>query len=196
MSQFWLYFELGLTHVLDINAYDHVLFIAVLVAAYNLSEWKKILWLVSLFTIGHTVSLALATFEIVIVSSELVEFLIPLTILFTALYNLVTAGRKKTKNNKIQVLYFATLFFGIIHGLGFSTYFRMISANLESKTLPLLEFALGIEAAQIIIVLAVLMISFIFQYIMKYSKRDWILIISSIVIGFVIPMLLESDFLA
>lgn len=194
MSQFWLYFELGLTHVLDFNAYDHVLFIIVMVAAYTLQEWKKILWLVSLFTIGHTVSLALSTFEVIIVSSDLVEFLIPLTILVTALYNLSTAGKNKSKNHKIQVLYFATLFFGIIHGLGFSTYFKMISGNLESKALPLLEFALGIETAQLIVVLAVLLLSFIFQFFFRYSRRDWILIISSIVIGFSIPMVLGSVF--
>lgn len=193
MSQFWLYFNLGLTHVLDWQAYDHILFIAVLVAAYSFSEWKKIVWLVSLFTIGHTLSLALSTFNVVIVKSELVEFLIPLTILLTAVYN-IFAVEKKSKNGKIQVLYFATLFFGIIHGFGFSTYFKMISGNVSEKLLPLLEFALGIETAQIIIVLAVLVLSFIFQNIFRFSKRDWILIISSIVIGFAIPMLAENIF--
>ncbi|WP_424492955.1 HupE/UreJ family protein [Salinimicrobium sp. GXAS 041] len=193
MSQFWLYFNLGLEHVLDWQAYDHVLFITVLVAAYSLTEWKKILWLVTLFTLGHTVSLALSTFEIVKVKSELIEFLIPLTILLTAIYNLTKAG-KKGKNNKIQVLYFATIFFGIIHGLGFSTYFKMISGSATNKALPLLEFALGIEAAQIIVVLAVLLISFLFQYLFKFTHRDWILVVSSIVIGFAIPMLIENIF--
>lgn len=179
--------------MLDWNAYDHILFIAVLVAAYGFNEWKKIGWLVSIFTIGHTISLALSTFEIVIVKSELVEFLIPLTILLTAVFNIFSAG-KKSKNGKIQVLYFATLFFGIIHGLGFSTYFKMISGNISQKTLPLLEFALGIETAQIIIVLVVLILSFIFQSIFRFSRRDWILIISSMVIGFAIPMLAENIF--
>ena len=193
MSQFWLYFNLGLQHVLDWQAYDHVLFITVLVAAYSFIEWKKILWLVTLFTIGHTLSLALSTFEVVIVSSELVEFLIPLTILLTAIYNLSKAG-KKSRNNKIQVLYFATIFFGIIHGLGFSTYFKMISGSASNVALPLLEFALGIEAAQIIVVLAVLLISFLVQFVFKFSQRDWILVVSSIVIGFAIPILVENIF--
>lgn len=193
MSQFWLYFNLGLQHVLDWQAYDHVLFITVLVAAYSLNEWKKIIWLVTIFTIGHTLSLALSTFEVVIVRSELIEFLIPLTILLTAVYNLTRAG-KKSRTNKIQVLYFATLFFGIIHGLGFSTYFKMISGSTSNIALPLLEFALGIEAAQIIVVLVVLLISFLVQYIFKFSQRDWILVVSSIVIGFAIPMLIENIF--
>ena len=193
MSQFWLYFNLGLQHVLDWQAYDHVLFIAVLVAAYTFSEWKKIVWLVTLFTLGHTLSLALSTFEVVLVKSELVEFLIPLTILLTAVFNLFTAG-KKANSGKINVLYVATLFFGLIHGLGFSTYFKMISGNTSEKILPLIEFALGIEAAQIIVVLVVLLLSFIFQSIFRFSKRDWILVISSIVIGFAIPMLAENIF--
>jgi hypothetical protein len=193
MSQFWLYFNLGLQHVLDWQAYDHVLFITVLVAAYSISEWKNIIWLVTIFTIGHTLSLALSTFEVVIVRSELVEFLIPLTILLTAVYNLTRAG-KKSRNNKIQVLYLATLFFGIIHGLGFSTYFKMISGSSSNIVLPLLEFALGIEAAQIIVVLVVLLLSFLVQYIFKFSQRDWILVVSSIVIGFAIPMLIENIF--
>lgn len=193
MSQFWLYFNLGLRHVLDWTAYDHVLFITVLVAAYSFNEWKKTIWLVTIFTVGHTLSLALSTFEIVIVRSDLVEFLIPLTILLTALYNLTNAG-KKSRNQKIQVLYFATLFFGIVHGLGFSTYFKMISGSATNVALPLLEFALGIEVAQIIVVIAVLLLSFLVQFIFKFSQRDWILVISSIVIGFTIPMLIENVF--
>lgn len=193
MSQFWLYFNLGLQHVLDWQAYDHVLFIAVLVAAYTFTEWKKIVWLVTLFTLGHTLSLALAAFEVVMVKSELVEFLIPLTILLTALFNLFTAG-KKANSGKINVLYVATLFFGLIHGLGFSTYFRMIAGNSSEKALPLLEFALGIEAAQIIVVCVVMLLGFIFQNIFRFSRRDWVLVISSIVIGFAIPMLMGSIF--
>lgn len=193
MSQFWLYFNLGLQHVLDWRAYDHVLFITVLVAAYSFNEWKRIIWLVTIFTIGHTLSLALSTFEVVIVRPELVEFLIPLTILLTALYNLFTAG-KKSKDTRIQVLYFATLFFGIVHGLGFSSYFKMIAGSMANKALPLLEFALGIEAAQIIVVIVVLLLSFLFQFIFRFSQRDWVLVISSIVVGFAIPMLIENIF--
>lgn len=193
MSQFWLYFNLGLQHVLDWRAYDHVLFITVLVAAYSINEWKKIIWLVTIFTLGHTLSLALSTYNIIIVRSDMVEFLIPLTILLTAIYNLAKAG-KKSRNNKMQFFYFATLFFGIIHGLGFSTYFKMVSANTTNLALPLLEFALGIETAQIIVVLAVLLLSFLVQYVFKFSQRDWILVVSSIVIGFAIPMLIENIF--
>jgi len=186
MTEFFLYLKLGLTHVLDWQAYDHVLFLIVLVAAYNFSNWKRIIILVSLFTLGHTVSLLLANFNMVLVSSKWIEFLIPVTILITAIYNLGASG-KNNRSEKVGLFYVITLFFGLIHGFGFATYFKMISGGNE--ILPLLEFALGVEIAQIIVVGAVLILNFIFQTIFRYSKRDWVLVISSIVIGVIIPML-------
>jgi len=190
MNEFWIYFKLGLTHVLDYNAYDHVLFLTVLVAAYTFYEWKNVVGLVTVFTIGHTISLILASYDIVNVSSSIIEFLIPITIFITALYNLFTAG--KNNNSRISILYATTLFFGIIHGLGFSSFFLSTTGSKGVEILRLLEFALGIEAAQLIVVLVVLIISFIFQSIFKFSKRDWTLVISSIVIGLVIPMLIAN----
>lgn len=189
MSEFWLFLKLGLTHVLDIQAYDHVLFIIVLVAAYNFSNWKRLLGLVSLFTLGHTISLLLASYDIVSVSSKVIELLIPITILVTALFN-IFAARKSNHSEKVGLLFILTFFFGLIHGFGFATYFNMIKD--ETTILPLLEFALGIEIAQIIVVIAILIVSFIFQSFLRFNKRDWILIISSIVIGMVIPMLIEN----
>lgn len=186
MTEFFLYLKLGLTHVLDWQAYDHVLFLIVLVAAYNFSNWKRIIILVSLFTLGHTVSLLLANFNMVLVSSIWIEFLIPVTILITAIYNLGASG-KNNRSEKVGLFYVITLFFGLIHGFGFATYFKMISG--DNEILPLLEFALGVEIAQIIVVGAVLILNFIFQTIFRFSKRDWVLVISSIVIGIIIPML-------
>ncbi|WP_459212726.1 HupE/UreJ family protein [Aquimarina rhabdastrellae] len=191
MSEFWLYFKLGITHVLDWQAYDHVLFLIVLTVAYSFEHWKRILGLVTVFTIGHTLSLILATYNIVHVNANLVEFLIPVTILITALFNVFTAG-KNPKGTKMGMLLFSTLFFGLIHGLGFSNYFRAISSNTSSKIIPLLEFALGIEAAQLIVVFLLLIISFVIQTIFRFSRRDWVLVVSSIVIGMVIPMLLRN----
>ena len=191
MSQFWLYFQLGLEHVLDWNAYDHILFLIVLVAAYSFSSWKRVLWLVTIFTLGHTLALFLSVYQIVIVSSKWVEALIAVTIFVTALYNILTAKKKESQKN-ISLLYFATAFFGIIHGLGFSTYFKMISSNTNSKFLPLLEFALGIEAAQVIVVLVVLILAFICPNFFRINKRDWILVLSSIVIGVILPILREN----
>ena len=186
MSDFLLYLKLGLTHVLDWQAYDHILFLIVLVAAYNFSNWKRIFILVSLFTIGHTISLLLANYSVVAVSSKWIEFLIPVTILVAAVYNLFTSG-KINRSEKAALFYVITVFFGLIHGFGFATYYKMITGGNE--ILPLFEFALGIEFAQLIIVTIVLVLSFIFQSIFRFNKRDWVLVVSSIVIGVVIPML-------
>ncbi len=191
MSQFWLYFRLGLEHVLDWQAYDHILFLIVLVAAYSFSSWKRILWLVTLFTIGHTLALFLSVYGIVKVDSAWVELLIPVTIIVTALYNIFTAS-KKERNKNHNLLSFTTVFFGLIHGLGFSSYFKMVASNTESKLLPLLEFALGIETAQVIVVIAVMILAFIAQNILSVSKRDWVLVTSAIVIGIILPILQEN----
>lgn len=187
MDSFLFYFKEGLFHVLDWNAYDHILFLVVLTVPYLISNWKKLFTLVTVFTIGHTFTLAMSAYGVIRVNSSLVEILIPVTILITALYNIFTAG-KKNRNQKIGIHIFAALFFGLIHGLGFSTYFKMMTASTDSKLLPLLEYTLGIESAQIIIVLVVLIVSFIGQSIFRFSLRDWVMVISSIVIGVAIPV--------
>jgi hypothetical protein len=193
MSEFMLYLNVGLKHVLDINAYDHVLFLTALVVPYHFKDWKKIITLVSVFTLGHTLALVLAVFELVKINVTLVEFLIPITILCTAVYNLFKSGKGKNTAS-ISATVFITLFFGIIHGLGFSNYFNSILAGTPSdKIIPMLQFAVGIEIAQLAVVVTVLLISFIVQYFMRNSKRNWILITSSIIIGVVIPMLIESE---
>ncbi|WP_343704819.1 HupE/UreJ family protein [Flavobacterium sp.] len=192
MSQFWIYFQIGLKHVLDINAYDHVLFLIALTVPYLFKDWKRIFLLVSLFTIGHTLALILSVYGIIAIKVNIVEFLIPITILITALYHLFTAG-KTSKNDGVNLVFFITLFFGIIHGLGFSNYFKTIlGGSAASKLLPLGEFALGIEAAQLVVVFVVLVISYIVQTVFRFSKRDWALVMSAFIIGVVIPMIIES----
>ena len=193
MSEFWIYFQIGLKHVLDIHAYDHVLFLIALAVPFSFADWKRVVLLVTLFTIGHTMALMLSVFEIVTIKVNVVELLIPITILITALFNLFTAG-KSNKKESINLVFFITLFFGIIHGLGFSNYFKSIlGGSSSSKILPLSEFALGIEAAQIVVVFVVLVLSYIVQTIFRFSKRDWTLVMSAFVIGVVIPMIVESE---
>ena len=194
MSDFWIYLQIGFKHVLDINAYDHVLFLIALAVPYDFKDWKRILILVSIFTLGHTLALLLSVFNIVMIKASVVEFLIPITILVTAVYNLFTAG-KKSKSDSLSVIGFITLFFGIIHGLGFSNYFKSIlSGNALDKLLPSLEFALGIEFAQITVVLVVLIIGYIVQTVFRFSKRDWVLVMSAFIVGVVLPMIIESEF--
>jgi len=192
MDQFWFNVKYGLNHVLDINGYDHVLFLMVLAVPYLFKDWKRVLLLVSLFTIGHTLSLVLAAYDFVSVDGKLVEFLIPITILIAAIYNVFNGG-KNDKNKRIGPLFFAALFFGLIHGLGFAREFTMVFGDASNKVLALLEFALGIELAQIIIVFLVVFFGFFFQTIFRFSKRDWIMVLSSIVIGLVIPILSANN---
>jgi len=195
LENFWFNVEYGINHVLDINAYDHVLFLIVLTIAYTFSDWKRVFLLVSMFTLGHTLSLVLAAYGVVSINGEIVEFLIPITIMITALFNVFTAGKGPQKN-KVGALFLITLAFGLIHGLGFAREFKMLLGDTDNKILLLLEFALGIELSQVIIVFVVLFLGYLMQTIFRFSKRDWVMVVSAIVIGLVIPMIMNSDFLA
>ncbi len=195
LENFWFNVEYGINHVLDINAYDHVLFLIALTVPYLFKNWKRVLLLVSLFTLGHTLSLVLAAYSIVSVNGKLVEFLIPVTILIVALFNVFTAG-KGAQKEKIGILFLSTLFFGLVHGLGFAREFQMLLGDTDNKIVLLIEFALGIELAQVIIVFLVLFLGYIVQTIFRFTKRDWIMVISAIVVGLVIPMILNSDLLS
>jgi len=179
---------MGLNHVLDFKAYDHILFLIVLAVVFSFNQWKKAILLITLFTLGHSLTLGLAAYGVVNFDINLIEFLIPVTIFITGATNLFRTGKPNQKNS-INLVF--ALFFGLIHGLGFSNYFRMMIGKSEDKLMPLLEFALGIEAAQIIIVFAILVIGALLQSVLKVSKRDWVLVTSSIVIGFSIQMILE-----
>jgi hypothetical protein len=192
MDDFMLYFKMGLHHVLDFSAYDHILFLIVLAVVFKFNQWKKVLWLVTLFTIGHSITLALSAFEIVRIQVDIIEFLIPLTIFITGLVNIITIYKTSRRNKNINLIFGS--FFGLIHGLGFSNYFKMMVGREEDKVFPLINFALGIEAAQIIIVLGVLSIGALILSIKKIKREYWILISSSIVILISIKMMFERIF--
>jgi hypothetical protein len=193
MSELWIYFEKGLRHILNLSAYDHILFLLALTVPYAFKDWKRLLLLISIFTVGHTLSLMLSVFEVVIIKVNLVEFLIPITILIIAFFNFFTAG-KSSKQDSISIIGFITLFFGVIHGLSFAGYLKTIGGGSpQSKLLPLLEYSLGIEAAQIIVIFIVLILSYIVQTFFRFSKRDWTLVMSAFVIGVVLPMILSSN---
>lgn len=193
MENLMFYLQQGFFHVLDWNAYDHMLFLVALTAIYTFSDWKRILFLVTLFTIGHTLTLLLAAYNIISIKTVYIEFLIAATIFITALFNIFTA-RKSSKKGKFGINLFFAFFFGLIHGLGFAGYFRMIVAANEDKLLPLLQFALGIEGAQIVVVILILILAFAFQTVFRFSKRDWVLVISSLIMGIIIPILIKNKF--
>ncbi len=188
MNEFLFHVKYGLQHVLDWNAYDHVLFLIALTAPYTIKNWKRLLYLVSTFTIGHTISLFLTAFQMVHINANLVEFLIPITILLVAIINIYSVENKK-KNKGLKGVLLSTLLFGLIHGLGFGREFKMLVGASENKLSTLIAFTIGIEMAQLLVVLFVLFFGFIMKNIIGFSKKDYILIVSSIVIGLVIPLI-------
>jgi hypothetical protein len=189
MSEFQLYFGLGKDHILDYqNGYDHILFVIALCALYQLRDWKQVLILVTAFTLGHSVTLALSTLDIIQVKVELIEFLIPVTILITAGSNIFKKEDTFT-GRAIQLNYFYAAFFGLIHGLGFSNYLKSILGRDHSIITQLLAFNLGLELGQIIVVAIFLVTSFILIDLFGVNRRDWKLVISSAVAGIAVILI-------
>ena len=191
MDQFWFYIKLGLDHVLDFGAYDHILFLAALAIPFTFKGWKKVVILATIFTVAHCLSLALSTYDVLKVDVGLIEFLIPVTIFITAVFNLFYA-RRDLHNVGLYLHVLATAFFGLIHGFGFSNYFKMLMAEEDDKIGPLLGFATGIEISQVLIILCVLLLSYIMLKGLRLKQPIFIVITSLIVIGITIPMLIAT----
>lgn len=193
MSEFFTYLQLGFEHISDVNAYDHIVFIIALTAVYRLKELKKIFWLVTSFTLGHSVSLALATLKIVIVPSEIIEFLIPVTILITAIINVSRSGETKLEK-RLKLSYVLAMFFGVIHGMGFSNYLQALLGSETNIVLPLLSFNLGLEIGQLMIVGIILIAMVIGERILKIKHREWALFLSGAAAGIAIILINETKF--
>ena len=190
MSEFELYFGLGKDHILDANGYDHILFVVALSILYAITEWKRVLILVTAFTVGHSITLALATLEIINADAEIIEFLSPVTILISAISNIFRKTEVQS-GRALQLNYAYAAFFGLIHGLGFSYYLKSILGRDESIITQLLAFNLGLELGQIIIVAFFLVIGFIAVDVFGVNRRDWKLVISSAIAG--IALILVKD---
>ena len=188
MQDFIFYLKLGWEHIISLDALDHQLFVLVLVAVYSFGDWKKILVLVTAFTIGHSITLALSTLDIIRISSDWVEFLIPLTIVITAFDNIIFKGNQ---SKLMRINYFLALFFGLIHGMGFANTARMMLAKEQNLLTPLLGFNIGLELGQIVVVIAFLMLLFVVIKIFRVHKKDWIMFISSGVFALALKMTLE-----
>ena len=190
LDSFLKFLELGLYHIISFDGYDHMLFVVLLSLPFLFKDWKWLLILVSIFTLGHTLSLILGVYDIININVNVTEWLIPVTIFFTALYNIFTAG--KSTPRRPYCLYGVVLFFGLIHGLGFANAFESMVSSSESTLLSIVEFALGIEIGQLIIVFCALFLSFIAQNIVRFSNRDWVLVSSAIILGFMLPAIFMS----
>jgi hypothetical protein len=185
MDDFSFYFKIGWGHIINKEALDHIFFIAALAAIYVIKDWKQVLILVTAFTIGHTTTLALSTLRIVEVPSKWVEFLIPCTIVFTAISNFFV---KNFTPKSIRINYFLALFFGLIHGLAFANTLRMIIAEDQSFALSMFSFSVGLELGQILIVLIILIFSYLFINVLKISRREWVIFISAAVFALALEM--------
>ena len=188
MGDFGFYFRLGWEHIMSLDAMDHILFVLVLAAIYLLRDWKQVLLLVTAFTIGHSITLALSTLNIIQISNGLVEFLIPCTIVITAIANLFQKGLTK---RGVQLNYFLALFFGLIHGLGFANTLRFMLAQEGSLGWALFGFNIGLEAGQLVIVMLILLIAQLVVGTFKVARRDWVLFVSAAVFSLALSMALE-----
>jgi len=188
MSDFGFYFKLGWEHIISIGALDHQLFILALAAIYLFKDWKQVLILVTAFTIGHSITLALSVFDIIRFSAKWVEFLIPCTIVFTAIINLF---QKNFTPRSVRINYFLALFFGLIHGMGFANSIRFMLASDQSIGWGLFGFNVGLEVGQIAVVLAILLVATMLITLFKVNRRDWVIFASAGVFSLALKMALE-----
>lgn len=188
MNDVNLFFSLGWRHIISVDALDHILFIVALAAIYIFKDWKKVLILVTAFTIGHSLTLALSVYDIIRINSKLVEILIPCTIVITAAFNFFQKGFDQ---KKIQVNYFFALFFGLIHGMGFANTIRFMMPQDENIAIPLLSFNVGLEAGQIVIVFLLLLLSYLFITVLNTPRKIWVYILSAVALITAIKMIVE-----
>lgn len=188
MSDFSFYFGLGWEHIMNWNALDHLLFITALATIYLLKDWKQVLILVTAFTIGHSLTLILSVLDIIRFSSRWVEFLIPCTIIATAISNLF---QKKFTPKSIRINYFLALFFGLIHGMGFANAIRFMLAKDQSLGWGLFGFNVGLEAGQIIVVIIILLLAWAILTLFKINRREWVIFVSAGIFSLALKMVLE-----
>lgn len=188
MGDFNFYFGLGWEHIMSWDALDHLLFITALAAIYVLKDWKQVLILVTAFTIGHSLTLALSVLDIIRFPTNWVEFLIPCTIVITAISNLF---QKKFTPKSIRINYFLALFFGLIHGMGFANSIRFMLAKDQSLGWGLFGFNVGLEAGQIVVVTIILLVSYALLNFLKVGRREWVIFLSAGIFSLALKIALE-----
>ena len=189
MHPFQFYLKLGFNHIANFNGYDHILFLVVLCAVYQLKQWKKIIILVTAFTIGHSITLFLVSFDIFSIPSRYVKLLIPITIMITSLHNIRSI--EIIRNSNMSKNYFLALFFGLIHGMDFSNYFKALIMSPEEIIIPLLAFNIGLEIGQFLIVFVIVYISYVFLSVLKVKYYSWNLFVSGAAFGVSLILILE-----
>jgi ABC-type antimicrobial peptide transport system permease subunit len=189
MQDFWLYFQIGFQHIADWQGYDHIMFITALCVRYMVQDWKKVLILVTAFTIGHSITLALSVLNYINIPTDWIEFLIPVTIIITAISNVFQ--RNTEIRSRLPLVYFYALFFGLIHGLGFSNYLKSMLGKGTNVVGELLAFNLGLEAGQIIIVLIVMLLGWLIVSLLRAPRRGYVVLLSLGIFGAALKMAIE-----
>ncbi|MEP7380916.1 MAG: HupE/UreJ family protein [Gemmatimonadota bacterium] len=195
-SEFLTYFQLGIGHIADLRGYDHILFIVALTAGYAPRDWRRLLWLVTAFTIGHSITLALATLQLVKVHAPTIELLIPITIVLTAGYSMLARWRAERAGEgavpeRQMLLYVLAGCFGLIHGLGFSNFLRAILGGEESILVPLFSFNVGLEFGQMAIVACVLLTGALACEVAGLARRRWATALSILIVLAGVQMIVE-----
>ncbi|CAN5169177.1 HupE/UreJ family protein [soil metagenome] len=201
MDEFFIYLRLGFDHITDPRGYDHILFVIALCAVYTLAQWRQVLILVTAFTIGHSITLALATLNLIHYKTDLIELLIPITILITAITNFFFQESKSRSSPKHQTSnrswrYGLALMFGLIHGMGFSNYLRSLLGREAAIVKPLLAFNIGLEIGQLVIVGLILSLAFVLLDMLRSSRLRWTLIVSGIVAGMSLSLIINNEYLS
>ena len=191
-----MYINLGFQHISDLAGYDHILFLLALCAVYSIDQWRRLFILVTAFTVGHSITLALSSFGLVVIPSHIIEFLIPVTILITAIRNVAVPASDQLTNDQGNMTghYLVALCFGFIHGMGFSNYFRALMMDSSSITIPLLGFNLGIEIGQLLVVSIIVIVASLVVKFAQVKHRDWNLFISGAAAGISIVLMNETAF--
>lgn len=193
MQSFDLYIKLGFEHISDLAGFDHILFLVALCAVYRVEQWRRLLVLVTAFTLGHSVTLALSSMKIITIPSDIIEFLIPTTILITALHNVMSAPTTQTSAG-MNKNYAMALVFGFIHGMGFSNFFRALLMGDDTILMPLLGFNLGIEIGQLVVVAVIVIVGYLLLNILKVAQRDWTVFVSGAAAGIALLLMSETKF--
>lgn len=169
MSELGTFVDLGFRHITDLGAIDHILFLLALAAVYRRDDWRDALWVVTAFTVGHSITLALAVSGALVLPTAVIEFLIPLTIVATGLENIAVPRRAQALWRGRYRALFAGLF-GLVHGAGFANYLR--SLFVDSIAIPLFGFNVGIELGQLVVLgLAGLLLAGLDQLLSRYSRE-------------------------
>ena len=196
MNPIDMYIKLGFQHISDLAGYDHILFLLALCAVYSIDQWRRLFILVTAFTVGHSITLALSSFGWLVIPSHIIEFLIPVTILITATRNVAVPASDQLTDDQGNMTgyYLVALCFGFIHGMGFSNYFRALMMDSSSITIPLLGFNLGIEIGQLLVVSIIVIVASVVVKFAQVKHRDWNLFISGAAAGISIVLMNETAF--